>query len=324
MLPEELVDKVLKGERRALAQAITLVESDLPQGRKDRFSLLQKILPHTGKAFRVGISGVPGVGKSTFIEALGEYALSRGKKIAVLAIDPSSPKTRGSILGDKTRMSRLGANPAVFIRPSPSGGGLGGVNPHTRESILLCEAAGFDLIFVETVGVGQLEADVVDRVDFTLLLLSPAGGDAIQGMKKGVLELVDMILVNKADGDLQALAYQMVKEFNTALNLKPDKSSQRVMVCSALKRNNIDRIFEILSLSEKNLIESGALELKRQAQQWQWFLEKLKIYLLEEFHKSSNIHDKVNDIKRQFMKRETLPPLAALGVIQDWIQSVRE
>ena len=204
--PEILADAVLKAERRALARAITLIESTRPDHREQADRLLERLLPHAGRSIRVGISGVPGVGKSTFIEAFGNHVIEQGHRIAVLAVDPSSKRSGGSILGDKTRMETLSIKPQAFIRPSPAGRTLGGVARRTREAMLVCEAAGFDVVLVETVGVGQSETTVAEMTDLFMLLLLPSGGDELQGIKKGIVELADIILVNKADGDMAAAA----------------------------------------------------------------------------------------------------------------------
>jgi LAO/AO transport system kinase len=210
---------LLAGERRALARAITLVESTRPDHREQAEALIEAILPHAGNSIRLGISGVPGVGKSTFIEAFGLHLIAAGRRVAVLAVDPSSRRTGGSILGDKTRMEALSRHDQAFIRPSPSRGTLGGVTRRTRESILLCEAAGFDVILVETVGVGQSETAVADMVDLFCLLLLPSAGDELQGIKKGIVELAELILVNKADGDTRKAAHQAVADYRAALRL---------------------------------------------------------------------------------------------------------
>jgi LAO/AO transport system kinase len=214
-----LAQKVLAGDRRALARAITLIESTRADHRAAAEALLARLLPASGKSVRLGISGVPGVGKSTFIERFGLQLIDAGHKVAVLAVDPSSKKSGGSILGDKTRMQELARSPAAFIRPSPTGGTLGGVARRSREALLACEAAGFDVAIVETVGVGQSETAVADMVDMFLLLLLPSGGDELQGLKKGIVELADLLLINKADGELEAAAGRAAAEYTSALNL---------------------------------------------------------------------------------------------------------
>lgn len=264
------------GQRRALAQAITLVESSRPQDRPRAEALLTTLAPHTGKAVRLGISGVPGVGKSTFIEALGLHLVGRGHRLAVLAVDPSSQRTGGSILGDKTRMELLSREPAAFIRPSPSGGSLGGIASRTRESLLLCEAAGYDVVIVETVGVGQSETAVAGIVDCFLLLQLPNAGDELQALKKGVIELADLVVINKADLNPQAAALAK-SQFEVALHLlrpaSPDWSPP-VLICSALCHDGLDAVWDTVQRFHRTLTEHGELAAKRsrQAVDWLWTL----------------------------------------------------
>ncbi|WP_044560927.1 methylmalonyl Co-A mutase-associated GTPase MeaB, partial [Azospirillum sp. B4] len=254
---------------------ITLVESTRPDHRAQADALLARLLPHTGRSVRVGITGVPGVGKSTFIETFGLHVIGRGHKVAVLAIDPSSQRTGGSILGDKTRMEQLSRDPAAFIRPSPAGSTLGGVARRTREAMLLCEAAGFDVIVVETVGVGQSETAVADMVDLFLLLLLPAGGDELQGLKKGIVELADLVVVNKADGDLVAQARHAVAEYRHALALLrpavPDWTVP-VLSCSALTTQGVDGVWDTITRFRDAQVASGGLTRRRadQARAWMW------------------------------------------------------
>ena len=242
-------EAILTGDRRALAKAITLVESQRPQDVETAQTLLKTLLPHTGNSIRIGITGVPGVGKSTFIEAFGQHVIEKGHRLAVLAVDPSSPVAGGSILGDKTRMEALSREEAAFIRPSPAGRALGGVAFKTRESLLLCEAAGFDIILVETVGVGQSEHQVAGMVDFFLLLMLPGGGDELQGIKKGNLELADAIVVNKADGASESLARTTQQHYRSAMSLlrHDDFWEPKVMTCSALQRQGIEDIWNMIS-----------------------------------------------------------------------------
>ena len=274
--PAALAQALRAGERRALAQAITLVESTRPQDRPLAEALLTTLAPHTGKAVRLGISGVPGVGKSTFIEALGLHLTGRGHRLAVLAVDPSSQRTGGSILGDKTRMELLSRQPAAFIRPSPSGGSLGGVASRTRESLLLCEAAGYDVVIVETVGVGQSETAVAGMVDCFLLLQLPNAGDELQALKKGVVELADLVVINKADSNPQAAALAK-SQFEVALHLLRSASpnwSVPVLTCSALRQEGIAQIWETVMQFHAALGGSGELSDKRarQAVSWLWTL----------------------------------------------------
>jgi LAO/AO transport system kinase len=273
---EALAEGLRAGQRRALAQAITLVESTRPADRPDAEALRTTLAPFTGKAVRLGISGVPGVGKSTFIEALGMQLVGRGHRLAVLAIDPSSQRTGGSILGDKTRMELLSREPAAFIRPSPSGGSLGGVASRTRESLLLCEAAGYDVVIVETVGVGQSETAVAGMVDSFLLLQLPNAGDELQALKKGVVELADLIVINKADSNPQAAALAK-SQFEVALHLLTPASpnwSVPVLTCSALRGEGIDAVWQTVQSHHRTLGDSGELAEKRarQAVTWLWTL----------------------------------------------------
>ncbi len=284
--PAALAGQVRAGDRRALARAITLIESTRADHRAAADALLANLLPHTGRSVRLGISGVPGVGKSTFIEAFGLHVIGRGHKVAVLAIDPSSQRTGGSILGDKTRMEVLSRTQEAFIRPSPAGATLGGVARRTREAMLLCEAAGFDLIVVETVGVGQSETAVADMVDLFMLLLLPAGGDELQGIKKGIVELADLVVVNKADGDLAAQARHAVAEYRHALALlRPANAAWRVPVlsCSALTGDGIARVWETVAEYRAALAPSGAIERRRAEQARAWMWDEIREGLLSAF-----------------------------------------
>ncbi|MDR3517571.1 MAG: methylmalonyl Co-A mutase-associated GTPase MeaB [Azospirillaceae bacterium] len=270
-----LAVRLCQGDRRALAQAITLVESTRADHRLAAEALIAALMPQTGRSIRIGISGVPGVGKSTFIETFGLHLIGRGHRIAVLAVDPSSQRTGGSILGDKTRMAELTRHPAAFIRPSPSGGTLGGVARRTREAMLLCEAAGHDVIIVETVGVGQSETAVADMVDLFMLLLLPGGGDELQGIKKGIVELADLIVVNKADGDLMAAARQAVADYRHALTLlRAGRAGWRVPVLSgsAITGQGIDAIWDEIAAFADAMRAGGHFEARRaeQARSWLW------------------------------------------------------
>ncbi|MCL4683490.1 methylmalonyl Co-A mutase-associated GTPase MeaB [Myxococcota bacterium] len=270
-------DGIRRGDRRLLAKTITLLESR----RADRAALgqavLEALVPDTGRAFRVGISGTPGVGKSSFIEALGLHLIGQGQRVSVLAVDPSSPRTGGSILGDKTRMERLAQDERAFIRPSPSGGSLGGVAHRTRETLLLCEAAGFDVVLVETVGIGQSEAAVASMVDFFAVLLQPGAGDELQGMKKGVLELADALVVHKADGELLPAARRARLEYQHALDLlRPSSAHWRppVLLASARSGDGISEVWDTIRAHRRALEASGELDARRreQARAWLWSL----------------------------------------------------
>lgn len=271
----DIETRILAGDRAALARAITLVESRRADHQDVARALLEQLMPHTGKAQRLGITGVPGAGKSTTIEALGCNLTAAGHRVAVLAVDPSSSRTGGSILGDKTRMERLAVDPAAYIRPSPSGGTLGGVARKTREAMLLCEAAGFDVILVETVGVGQSETAVADMTDLFLVLMLPGAGDELQGIKKGILELADIIAVNKADGDGAVRAKAAAAEYRAALHIMAPKSlvwSPPVLLISGLANEGLDRLWEQIGAFRTKTEASGDFAAKRRAQgvKWMW------------------------------------------------------
>lgn len=281
------LEKLKSGNRRALAKAITLVESKLDQHRVDAQDILNQLLPYTGNSIRIGISGVPGVGKSTFIEAFGQYLIQQGKKVAVLAVDPSSPLRGGSILGDKTRMEMLSREDNAFIRPSPSEGALGGVAQKTRETMLLCEAAGYDVILVETVGVGQSEYEVAAMVDFFLVLMLPNAGDELQGIKRGIMELADALVINKADGDSLTLANQTKGHYKNAFKLMKQSSfwTPKVKTCSALNNERIEDIWQMITdyqTAANENINAGisAFAEKRARQNSEW-LKKLIHEMLE-------------------------------------------
>ena len=269
-----LAAAVAEGNRRALARAITLVESSRADHRDEADHLLDALMPRTGGAVRVGISGAPGVGKSTFIEAFGLFLLGLGRRPAVLAIDPSSPLTGGSILGDKTRMAKLAADDHAFIRPSPAGETLGGVSRKTRETMLVCEAAGYDVILVETVGVGQSETVVADMVDFFLVLMLPNAGDELQGIKKGIVELADIVVVNKADGDLAAAAGRAAAEYRAAIHmLRPARAgwTPPVLQVSALHERGLDAVWAEIGRMRETLGEARLRAHRaRQAVAWMW------------------------------------------------------
>jgi LAO/AO transport system kinase len=276
---DELARELAAGNRRALAKAITLVESTRADHQEEAQRLLDRLLPQTGRAARVGITGVPGVGKSTFIEAFGLHLIAHGKRVAVLAVDPSSARSGGSILGDKTRMARLSVAPEAFIRPSPSGGSLGGVARRTREGMLVCEAAGYDVIIVETVGVGQSEVTVASMVDFFLVLMLPGAGDELQGIKKGIVEIADALAVNKCDGDMAARASQAAAEYRAALRLFRHTSANwdpPVLTVSALEERGMDAVWAMVEEYREKLGKTGELAQKRREQQEAWFWSMLR------------------------------------------------
>jgi LAO/AO transport system kinase len=270
-----LAERVAAGDRRALARAITLVESTRADHRAEARELLEALLPRTGGSMRIGLSGAPGAGKSTLIEALGLHAIDAGHQVAVLAVDPSSSRSGGSVLGDKTRMAELGRRPEAFIRPSPSGGTLGGVARRTREALLLCEAAGFGVVMIETVGVGQSEVAVADLVDLFVLLASPGGGDELQGIKRGIMELADVVVVNKADGDLLPAAQRAASDLRKAMHLmRPKRTGWEVpvLLASALSGEGVPEVWDALATGIEDLRASGALDQQRadQAVAWMW------------------------------------------------------
>lgn len=282
----ELVQGIREGDITRLARAITFAESMAPRHRSLAQEVLQQVLPETGKSIRLGLTGVPGAGKSTFIEALGMMLCERGHKLAVLAVDPSSSRSGGSILGDKTRMEELSRHPQAFIRPSPAGKSLGGVAAKTREALLLCEAAGFDMIIVETVGVGQSETAVRDLTDFFLLLQIAGGGDDLQGIKKGVIELADAIVVNKADGDNVTRAQRARGEYAQVFRyLQPFTPGwkPRAMTCSAAEKTGIPEVWEMILEFRKQLSDSGQWENRRREQNRDWFRALLREAVLDAF-----------------------------------------
>lgn len=308
MIREELtVDDyakgVTQGDLAILSRAITLVESKKDDHQLMAKELIHKIMPLAGKAKRIGISGTPGVGKSTFIESFGKYLTGKGLKIAVLAIDPTSHLTGGSILGDKTRMNKLASDPQAFVRPSPSGESLGGVASKTRESMLLCEAAGYDVILIETVGVGQSEITVSKIVDFFLLLMQPGGGDDLQGIKRGILELADLVAVNKADGDQLTSANIAKREYETAIHiLRQDENwSPQVLTCSGLKGIGLDEIWSQVESFYQLMSKKDLLKNKRASQLelwlWELLMEKIHHQLKKDILKDKNLQKKLAQVQ---------------------------
>ncbi len=307
----KLSKNIIAGQRRALAQAITLVESSRPDHQEQAQALLTRLLPKTGGAIRLGFSGAPGVGKSTFIEAFGLHLIDQGLQVAVLAVDPSSTRSGGSILGDKTRMEMLTRNTAAFIRPSPSGGTLGGVARRTREAMLLTEAAGYDVVLIETVGVGQSETAVADMVDMFVLLLSPGGGDSLQGIKRGIMELADMVVVNKADGDLEKAANRARQEYTGALHLMRPKTalwSPPVLLASALQAKGIAEIWQAVQDYHKVLGGAGELDKLRASQARAWMWSEIHDSLMDAFRAANP--DQVRAMEEKVLAG-ALPPTAA-------------
>jgi LAO/AO transport system kinase len=305
---------ILAGSRTMLGRAITLVESTLPADQALAEEVLQAVLPHTGRSLRVGITGVPGVGKSTFIEALGRYLVeSRGHKLAVLAVDPSSQRGGGSILGDKTRMPGLAAHPAAFIRPSPAGGSLGGVARATREALLLCEAAGYNVIFVETVGVGQSETTVHGMVDFFLLLLLAGAGDELQGLKRGIMEMADALCITKADEGNEQAARRARVDYQNALHLFPPAPSgqpQPVLLTSAVRGTGLAEVWEVVETYAAATQQSGYFGQRRQQQQLQWLHQSIAQALEARFYANAAVRARLPDVQ-QAVAAGRLTPFAA-------------
>jgi LAO/AO transport system kinase len=309
---------LVSGERRGLAKALTLIESRRPEHRLQAGKLLSAIYPKTGRANRIGITGSPGVGKSTFIEALGKFFLQDGHKLAVLAIDPSSPRSHGSILGDKTRMDELAVHPNCFIRPSPSGLSLGGVARRTRECALLCEAAGYDTILIETVGVGQSETLVSSMVDLFMFLQLPNAGDQLQGIKKGILELADLVVVTKADGAFEQAARRAKVDHEMALHYMqpdPDRLLTRVMMCSAVEKKGLREIHETIMESLKILSADGRLQKRRRQQREQWFDSELQDQLMDWLLQDREFISRVHELKSKVMQGVMAPTEAAQQAI---------
>lgn len=318
---EELVDGVLSGRRDVLARAITLVESSNNEHRTLAKDLLNRLLPHSGKSIRVGISGVPGVGKSTFIEALGMHLVRDAHKVAVLAIDPSSSRSGGSILGDKTRMQQLSAEANAYIRPSPTAGALGGVTRMTRETMLLCEAAGFDTILVETVGVGQSEISVAAMVDFYLVLMLPGAGDELQGIKKGVLEIADMLAVNKADPGADTIAQNAATAYQRALHIMSPQSpnwTPPVMTCSALHQIGLQEIWSQVLNFKNKLGATGEFEEKRTRQKIDWLWSLIEQQLMQDIRQHPALTDALKHAQAQVADGELTAGAAADEVIEQY------
>lgn len=304
---EELVDGVLSGNRGQLARAITLVESNAEQHFHKAQELLQKLLSNSGESIRIGITGVPGAGKSTFIEAFGMFLCDLGLRVAVLAIDPSSSLSGGSILGDKTRMEKLSRNPRAFIRPSPTAGKLGGVHRKTREAMLICEAAGFDVILIETVGVGQSEVIIRDMVDFFMLLVLTGAGDELQGMKKGIMELADTVLVHKADGANKVKAEQTRKEYSRILHfLQPATKgwSSKAYTCSSLTGEGIKEIWDVIKDFEEKGKSSGVFAERRKGQQRDWIYSLITDQLHYSFFHHPDVKLKLPQLENEVMAGE--------------------
>jgi len=305
----ELAKQIIEGNRTALGQGITLLESTLPEHEQKAQELLKLCLSHSGKSIRVGVTGVPGVGKSTFIEAFGKLLTGQGKKIAVLAIDPTSERTHGSILGDKSRMHELAADENAFIRPSPSSGILGGVANKTRESIILCEAAGFDIILIETVGVGQSETTVSNLADFFLLLMLAGAGDELQGIKRGIMELADALIISKSDGDNSIKAKNSAMEYKRALHLFPAKENgwiPQVSTCSALDKTGLDTIWELIEKHNNQMQASSYFMDNRNKQNNYWLHHIIKHELGSKKYNSLLAKGKLKILEKELTKGKTI------------------
>jgi LAO/AO transport system kinase len=316
---KEYIDGILAGNITMLSQAITLIESSLSSDNEMAQKIIEGCMPHSGNSIRIGITGVPGVGKSTFIEAFGKHLTSMGKKIAVLAVDPSSTISKGSLLGDKTRMETLAVDPLAFVRPSPSAGSLGGVARKTREIIILCEAAGFECILIETVGVGQSEIAVHSMVDFFLLLMLAGAGDELQGMKRGIIEMCDAIAINKADGDNIIKAQGARVQYENALHLFPQKPggwSPKVLTCSAVYKTGIEDIWKLI-LSYDNLMkENGFFRIKRNEQKTQRFYDTVNQELFDNFYNNEEVKSLLPEIEKQLQNKALNSYQAAYALLK--------
>ena len=314
----DYVKGILKGDRFMLSRAITVIESNLTSDRALAEKIIEKILPKTGNAIRIGITGVPGVGKSTFIEAFGKHITSQNKKVAVLAVDPSSQKTMGSILGDKTRMDQLAVEPLAFIRPTPTGIALGGVATKTQETILLCEAAGFEVIIVETVGVGQSEIAVRSMVDFFLLLMLAGAGDELQGIKKGIMEMADGIVITKADGENMKSAKQAQTNYQHALHLFQVSESgwtPKVLTASSVNKTGINEVDEMIKSFHKFIKNNEYFDMQREQQKIDWFYAELESQIKNYYLQSAKAKKMLTQIESKIVGRKTFPTRAAREIL---------
>jgi len=320
---DEYLLGILSGNRTLLSQAITLIESSLPAHSAIAQDIISGCLPHSGRSLRIGITGVPGVGKSSFIESFGKYVLGLNRKLAVLAIDPSSERSMGSILGDKTRMEALSASEYAFIRPSPSAGSLGGVARKTREAIILCEAAGYNTIIIETVGVGQSETAVHGMVDFFLLLMLTGAGDELQGIKRGIMEMADAVAITKADGENANRANRARAEFTNALHLFPPADSgwtPRVMTCSARANTGITEIWEVIAEYEVHTRQNGYFSKKRQEQSLYWMNETISQNLKDSFYHDKRIQKLLQKYEKQVLTGEITPFMPAAALLEKYFR----
>jgi LAO/AO transport system kinase len=321
---DEYVEGIIHGNRTMLGRAITLIESNLPEHKLQAQEIINRCLPYTGKSIRIGITGVPGVGKSSFIEVLGNYLTGLNHKPAILAIDPSSEQTKGSILGDKTRMESLASHSGVFIRPSPSAGSLGGVARKTRETILLCEASGYDVILVETVGVGQSEVAVHSMVDFFLLLMLAGAGDELQGIKRGIIEMADMIAITKADGDNVKNAQWAAEEYRSALHLfrVPESGwTIPVVTCSSTENFGIKEIWKNIQLYKDHAIGNDFFKEKRKKQALYWLSETIDDSLRTHFYGNVNIQKRLEELRKNVLNDKISSFEAARQILEDYYKS---
>jgi len=322
LLPATYVERLLTGDRVALGRAITLVESSRADHQKLAEQIVAQCLPHSGKSFRIGITGAPGVGKSTFIETFGLYLLSQGRRVAVLAVDPSSQVSKGSILGDKTRMFELASQAQAFVRPSPSGESLGGVARKTRETILLCEAAGYDIIIIETVGVGQSEIAVHSMTDFFLLLLLPGAGDELQGIKRGIVEMADLIAINKADGERKSLAMRAKREYAGALHLFPPKSSgwaPQTVLCSAIENLGITEIWKQLLAYQELTSKNAYFQHNRTQQATFWLYESIQTHLKDLFYRNPRVQEHLHLVEKAVLDGSMTPFRGAAVLMEKFL-----
>lgn len=313
----EFVDGILSSKISYVSKAITLVESTKPEHQEQAQQIINAIIKHSGNSIRVGITGVPGVGKSTFIESFGLEVIKHGHKLAVLAVDPSSKISKGSILGDKTRMEQLAVHPSAFIRPSPSSGSLGGITKKTKESIIICEAAGYNYILIETVGVGQSETLVHQLTDFFLLLMLAGAGDELQGIKRGIMEMADAIVITKADGTNADKAKMARSEYANALHLFPPTESSWIpeaLTCSSLESKGITEVFEMIEKYRRHTITNNYFYKKRQFQNKQWFHQTLNDLIIEKFYSDASIKNKIISIESD-IENNLVNPYEALKSI---------
>ncbi|MCC5953301.1 MAG: methylmalonyl Co-A mutase-associated GTPase MeaB [Acidimicrobiia bacterium] len=319
--PTELAERIANGDRRALARGITLVESTRREHRAQAETLVNAVLPLAGRSVRIGLSGPPGVGKSTFTERFGLRVIDEGHRIAVLAVDPSSARSGGSILGDKTRMAELARRPEAFIRPSPGGGELGGVARRTREAMLLCEAFGHDVVMVETIGVGQSEVAVADMVDVFCVLVNPGGGDELQGIKRGIMELADLVVVNKADGDLAPAAQRTAADYRNALHLLRPRWrgwTPETLTCSAVEDTGIAEVWDAVERCSAALQESGELDEHRARQATAWLWKEVTLRVDDELRRHPAVAELLPTLEHAVSNGDLLPPVAAERVLEAW------